>query len=82
MVRMSINRDIAGVVRGYSFAYINHLICAVDNGRVLGYDNRHGGHHRHFMGIRTGVSYTSIEELRDQFEAEWQAIAANFVKGG
>ncbi len=81
LVRMSINRDMAGVVHGYSFAYINPQICALDNGRVLGYDNRHGYHHRHFMGTRTAVSFTSVEELRDRFEAEWRAIAMNFVKG-
>jgi len=38
-----------GVVTRYNLAYINHLIFSGDNGRVIGYDNKHG-HHRHFKG--------------------------------
>jgi predicted transcriptional regulator len=39
-----------GEVTKYNLAYVNHLICQADNGRVLGYDNSHDFHHRHFMG--------------------------------
>ena len=39
-----------GCVTRYNLAYINPLVCQVDQGRVLGYDNRHGYDHRHFMG--------------------------------
>ena len=38
------------VVTRYGIAYVNHTIFAGDNGRVLGYDNAHGYHHRHWMG--------------------------------
>ena len=37
-----------GKVSRYNLAYINHELCAVDNGRVVGYDNQHGYHHRHY----------------------------------
>lgn len=40
------------VVR-YSLAYINPRLCVVDNGRVLGYDNSHDYHHRHFRARLT-----------------------------
>ncbi|MFZ4856178.1 MAG: transcriptional regulator [Desulfuromonadaceae bacterium] len=62
-----------GVVSRYNLAYINHHICTADNGRVLGYDNRHG-HHRHFMGTVEPVTTTRFEEIEQQFEQEWAAI--------
>ena len=62
-----------GVVTRYNLAYINHHICTGDNGRVLGYDNRHG-HHRHFMGTVEPVTKTRFEEIEQQFEQEWAAI--------
>jgi hypothetical protein len=31
----------------------------VDHGRVLGYDNSHGYHHRHFMGSVEAVKFTT-----------------------
>ena len=34
----------------YNLAYINHRISHADNGRVIGYDNHHGRHHRHDRG--------------------------------
>lgn len=43
----------SGKLRRYSLAYINPLIYAGDNGRVLGYDNAHRFAHRHFKGVIT-----------------------------
>lgn len=57
-------------VVAYSMAYINLKRCSVDNGRVLGYDNRHGYHHRHFMGQVEPVEFTSYTELARRFIAE------------
>jgi hypothetical protein len=48
-------QDQDGQVVKYSFAYINPAICGADNGRVLGYDNSHDPHHRHFMGKQESV---------------------------
>jgi hypothetical protein len=61
------------VVR-YSLAYINHRICGRDNGRVLGYDNSHDGHHRHFMGSVEPVELDSYEAIVEQFEDELTQI--------
>ena len=58
----------------YSFAYINHQLCALDNGRVLGYDNRHGAEHRHFMGKITLYPLESLEKHMKLFEQEYIAI--------
>ena len=65
---------IAGVVSRYNLAYINHKISRKDNGRVLGYDNQHGGHHRHYLGTVEPVDLTDYEEIEKRFEAEWVAI--------
>jgi hypothetical protein len=54
----------------YSLAYINPRICGVDNGRVLGYDNSHGRHHRHHMGLVSSISFPGYEALLDRFRQE------------
>ena len=56
-----------GKVVEYNLAYINRRICRVDHGRVLGYDNSHGFHHRHFMGKTEPVEFTSYEALAERF---------------
>jgi hypothetical protein len=41
--------DLNEVVK-YSFAYINPMWFTGDNGRVLGDDNAHNFHHKHYYG--------------------------------
>lgn len=65
----------------YALAYINPLVHSGDNGRVLGYDNRHGYSHRHFMGTVTPEPFTTYEALYERFQQEWQLIAMQFVNG-
>lgn len=62
------------VVTRYNLAYINHSLCHVDNGRVLGFDNAHDYHHRHFMGEVTAVEFTSYEATLEKFQQEWLEI--------
>ena len=59
-----------GEVARYSLAYINHRICGVDNGRVLGYDNSHEWHHRHFMGTVEPIEFDNYKSLSARFQAE------------
>ena len=55
----------------YSMVYINHLLFSEDNGRVLGYDNTHDFHHRHYFGKISEVSdFKSYQDLVDRFERE------------
>jgi CHASE1-domain containing sensor protein len=54
----------------YSLAYINPRIYAADNGRVLGYDNTHEYHHRHFMGQVEKIEFHEYEALVTRFQAE------------
>jgi len=63
------------IVTRYNLAYINPLVFGGDNGRVLGYDNAHGEHHRHYMGRVEAVEIGSYEEALDRFQAEWQELA-------
>jgi acetolactate synthase-1/2/3 large subunit len=68
-------------VTSYALAYVNSAIFAGDNGRVLGYDNKHGFSHQHFMGRVTAEAFPGYEALYERFENEWQAIAIKFVNG-
>jgi hypothetical protein len=62
------------IVTRYNLAYINPLVFGGDNGRVLGYDNAHGQHHRHYMGKTEAVEIRNYEEALDRFQAEWQEL--------
>jgi hypothetical protein len=64
------------VVTRYNLAYINHTIFRGDNGRVLGFDNAHGYHHRHYMGEVAAIEFVSYEATLEQFQIEWQAIVS------
>lgn len=66
-----------GAVTRYNLAYINHLIFSGDNGRVIGYDNKHG-HHRHFKGKVEPVNAAEFEEIELRFEQEWMAVLEEY----
>jgi hypothetical protein len=59
-----------GHVVSYSLAYINLRRFAGDNGRVLGYDNSHGYHHRHFMGEVEPIKFSTYTEVAERFFRE------------
>lgn len=59
-----------GQVVKYSLAYVNPGICGVDNGRVLGYDNSHDRHHRHFVGTQESFGFAGYQALAAQFYRE------------
>ncbi|MBV9576772.1 MAG: transcriptional regulator [Gammaproteobacteria bacterium] len=69
-----------GKVTRYSLAYINHLIYAGDNGRVLGFDNAHDYHHKHYMGNIEPVVFKTFSELEEQFQREFEVIHAKIKK--
>ncbi|HHS91848.1 MAG TPA: transcriptional regulator [Campylobacterales bacterium] len=53
----------------YNMAYINKNIFPNDNGRVLGYDNSHNYHHKHYLGdIYEVDDFISYEELVERFQ--------------
>ena len=69
------------VVTRYNLAYINPLIFQKDNGRVLGFDNAHDYHHRHYMGKVAPTEFLSYEQTLEQFQEEWQEIVKSSRKG-
>jgi hypothetical protein len=69
-VKEEVWHDQYGRVAKYSLAYINHAVCGTDNGRVLGYDNSHDRHHRHFMGKQEPVEFRRYATLARRFYEE------------
>lgn len=65
-------------VTRYSLAYINHNIHAEDNGRVLGYDNDHGYHHRHYKGAIEPIAFVNFEDIEDRFQKEFVVIQKEY----
>ena len=66
------------IVTRYNLAYINHAIYRSDNGRVLGFDNAHDYHHRHYMGTIQAIEFVSFEATQQRFQQEWQDIINNY----
>ena len=57
------------VVR-YNLAFLLPHISRTDNGRILGYDNAHGSHERHFMGKVAQFEFQSYPALARHFYRE------------
>ncbi len=74
MIREEVWVDSRNAVAKYNLAFINHQLYSGDNGRVLGYDNKHGQHHRHFMGKQETIAVKSYEELLRKFIDEVREI--------
>ena len=66
--------DAKGRITRYNLAYINHAIHSGDNGRVIGYDKAHDGHHRHYFGRVEPVAFVSFEDIEARFEQDWTAL--------
>ncbi|HSW68799.1 MAG TPA: DUF6516 family protein [Gammaproteobacteria bacterium] len=74
VIRRRIWVDVANKVTRYSLAYINHHLSHDDNGRVLGYDNAHGYHHKHYMGKVEPITLTNIDEIEKRFQKEFEVL--------
>lgn len=71
LLRREVWVDAQGRVTRYNLAYINHALHSGDHGRVIGYDNQHGYHHRHAFGVVSPVEFTCFEDIEARFEADW-----------
>jgi hypothetical protein len=74
ILKFSASVNSQGKIARYSLAYINYNIYRSDNGRVLGYDNDHGYHHRHYMGKVEAIDFTTYEDIAERFKNEWREI--------
>ena len=55
----------------YSMAFINKSIFPNDNGRVIGYDNSHNYHHKHYFGQIVELDdFVSYQDLVMRFKNE------------
>ena len=53
----------------YNMVYVNKNIFPNDNGRVMGYDNSHNFHHKHYFGQITELDdFTNYQELIERFK--------------
>lgn len=57
VLREEVYVDHQGAGTKYNLAFIHLNICQTDHGRVLGYDNDHGVHERHWMGTAQPVRF-------------------------
>lgn len=80
ILKFLVSTDLKGNIVKYSLTYINTNIYNKDNGRVLGYGNDHGYHHKHLMGIEEKIKFTSFEEIQNRFETEWRDIHEKYQK--
>jgi hypothetical protein len=74
LLRREIWVNALGRVVRYNLAYINHHLHQGDNGRVVGYDNQHGYHHRHYFGRVEPVDFINFEHIENRFESDWLAL--------
>lgn len=74
ILRREVWVDRSGKVTRYNLAYINALVHSGDNGRVVGYDNAHGYHHKHYLGVVTPVAFVNFDMMEEQFQADWLAL--------
>jgi hypothetical protein len=70
VLREEVWEDEDGNVQRYNLAFINHFMTSKDNGRVLGYDNSHGHHHRHFKGTVETVAFHDYDLILARFILE------------
>ncbi len=66
--------EINNEVEHYAMAYINPVEFTKDNGRVLGYDNSHNYHHRHYKGIIEPIEFISFEDITKRFLREVRSL--------
>ena len=62
----------------YNLAFILPHVSGVDHGRVLGYDNAHGFHERHFFGMVEEIAYKEFSEIVMKFYQEVEAIRSDY----
>ena len=72
LVRIQVDFTRTGKLLRYSLVLIDTHLPGTDHGRVMGYDNAHGYHHRHYLGIVEPVEFKSYEDILYRFEAEYR----------
>jgi len=74
VLREEVFVDVSGQVVKYNLAFIHFALGTRDHGRLLGYDNAHGGHERHWMGEASEVKFSSYADTLARFLEEIAAL--------
>jgi len=69
--------DLDVVVR-YNLAFLLPHCYGTDNGRVLGFDNAHGVHERHFMGKVEPFRFEGYSVTAERFYREAELIRRSY----
>ena len=70
--------DADGEVVRYNLAFLMPHAFHQDQGRVLGYDNAHGTHERHFLGSVAPCTFTDYVSNADGFFCEVERLRRNY----
>lgn len=70
--------DHHGTVIRYNLAFLLPHRFQADNGRILGFDNAHNIHERHFMGNAKRVSFTSYATTARRFFREAESLRRTY----
>ncbi len=70
--------DEKDLVLRYNLAFLLPHRLGTDNGRVLGFDNAHGVHERHYMGDVRPVLFTDYAATAKRFYREVRALRRNY----
>jgi hypothetical protein len=74
IIREEVYVDDAAAVVKYNLVFIHFGLCQQDNGRVLGYDNAHGQHERHWTGTGQPVGFIRYERTLRRFLDEVEIL--------
>jgi hypothetical protein len=78
IIREEVWVDYSDKVARYNLAFILPHLSMVDRGRVLGFDNAHGVHERHFMGKVQAVDFNGYQATAERFYREVEAIRRGY----
>ncbi|MGA2570409.1 MAG: hypothetical protein ABSF23_07805 [Terracidiphilus sp.] len=78
ILREEIWVDEHGDIARYNLAFLLPHLFYPDNGRVLGFDNAHGVHERHFMGTVQEVEFENFKSTANRFYREVEAIRRSY----
>jgi hypothetical protein len=78
LLREEVWVDDKGVVVRYNLAFLLPHCMGSDNGRILGFDNAHGVHERHFMGEVTLVEFEDYPAMARSFYREAESLRRSY----
>jgi hypothetical protein len=74
ILREEVYVDASETIVKYNLVFIHFSLCRIDNGRVLGHENAHGRHERHWMGSVQPVQFVSYEQTLRRFLEEVETL--------